>query len=435
MSMGGSTRMHGQLERSLRTPAILVLGFNGVIGGGIFLLPGQVAKYAGANSLLAVLTAGILSLLIGLSYSELGSMFTETGGSYVYTRRALGAEVGFSVGWMAWLNYVVGWAVLSNGLVVYLGTLLPWMVHFKALLIVLVVGGLCWLNMTGVGRAALSIQILTVAKLLPLIMVIFYGLFLTTQPSIPIVGTLHPGFVKAVLLLIFAYGGFEMAAVPAGEMVNPRRTVAVAITGTLVGVTAFYMLVQYAAQRIDPNLANASAPLATVGRLMFAGGLTVMTVGALLSILGTKSGVALSSPRSLFALACDGGLPDWLGNVDERYKTPVAAIWTTGVFAMSLALSNSFSQLILLNVVARLYEYLMVGISVIVLRFREREKHRPIKLPFGITIPLLAVLFCTGLLLSESTRQLLLASLALAAGFVFHVVHRWKQRRVTVRLR
>ncbi|QQE77167.1 APC family permease [Alicyclobacillus sp. SO9] len=421
--------MKPELQRSLRTPAIFLLGVNGVVGGGIFLLPGQVAKYAGANAVWAVLTAGALCLLIGLAYSEAGSMFNETGGSYVYARQGLGKTAGFSVGWMAWINYVVGWAVLSNGLAVYADTLIPAVKPFRSVLIVLVVGGLAWLNTHGAKKGALSLQVLTVAKFMPLILLVVYGVFFVSAPAgLSAVTVPHANFLKAVLLLVFAYGGFEMAAVPAGEMVNPRKTVAVAIIGTLVGVTLFYMLIQYAALRIDPQLATANAPLATVGRLMFAGGLTFMTIGALLSILGTKSGVALSSPRSLYALARDEVLPGWLATVHPVYKTPVAAIWTTAVFAMALALSHSFSSLILLNVVARLYEYLMVCVSVVALRYRKRSRGLTgMRVP--IAIPSTAALLCTVLLTNESVHQLLTAAACLFVGMGFYVLQRYRQRK------
>jgi APA family basic amino acid/polyamine antiporter len=408
-----------QLKRVLRTPEVLLIGINGVVGGGIFLLPGKVAKLAGTNAIWAYLVAGVVCILIGLSFAEASGMFSRTGGGYVYTQEAMGKTVGFSVGWMAWLTYLLGWAALSNGFVGYLGTLIPAVAHYRGIVIIGVIGSLLVLNTFGVKKGAFAINFFSIAKLIPLLLLILVGLFHSTS-GLGAVPAGSGSFSKAVLVLIFAYGGFEMATIPAGEMVNPRKTVTIAVLGTLTGVTLFYMLIQFAALRLDPNLASAKAPLAAAGNVMFTGGLTVMTLGAVLSIVGTKSGVALSSPRSLYALSADGALPSLFGRVHARFATPVAAIWTTGVIVIILALTGTFEHLILLNVAARLYEYLMVCLAVIVLRFRRRDAVRPFRLPLGITVPLIAAILTIWLLLQESGSQLLAALAALAAGLVLY---------------
>jgi APA family basic amino acid/polyamine antiporter len=123
--------MEENLKRVLRTPEVLFIGINGVVGGGIFLLPGQVAGLAGSKALWAYLVAGIIAILIGLVFAEASSMFTRTGGSYVYAEEAMGKAVGFTVGWMGWLTFVVGWAALSNGLVSYLAALVHGIAPYK----------------------------------------------------------------------------------------------------------------------------------------------------------------------------------------------------------------------------------------------------------------------------------------------------------------
>ena len=117
--------MEENLKKVLRTPEVLLIGVNGVVGGGIFLLPGTVAKLAGNYAIWAYLIAGIIAILIGLSFAEASSMYTKTGGAMVYTEAAMGKTVSFTVGWMSWLTYVAGWAALSNGFVSYLSSLFP----------------------------------------------------------------------------------------------------------------------------------------------------------------------------------------------------------------------------------------------------------------------------------------------------------------------
>ena len=141
--------------------------------------------------------------------------------------------------------------------------------------------------------------------------------------------------------MIFAYGGFEGATIPAGEMRNPRRTISVAVLGTLVGVTVFYMLIQYAALRIEPDLAGSDTPLAAAGGAMFTGGLVLMTIGAIISIFGTKSGVALTAPRNLYGLSNEAMLPALFSRVSPRFRTPTVAIWTTGIIVVVLAITGN----------------------------------------------------------------------------------------------
>jgi amino acid transporter len=157
---------------------------------------------------------------------------------------------------------------------------------------------------------------------------------------------------------------------------------------------------------------------------MFAGGLTLMTVGALLSILGTKSGLALFSPRTLYGISREGMLPGVLGRVHPRFQTPVVSIWLTGALVVVLAVTGTFAQLILLNVATRLYQYLMVCVSVMILRFRDPEAERPFRLPLGIVIPAVAAILCVLLLTQQPAVNLLVALAALAVGLGLYAVGR-----------
>ena len=143
-----------QLQRVMRTPEVLFIGINGVVGGGIFLLPGQVAGAAGSAAVWAYLAAGLLVILIGLSYAEISAMYDRTGGPLVYVGEAMGKTAGFSVGWMVWVTYLVGWAVLSNGFVGYLGSLWSPAETYKIPIIIGLVALLCLLNTLGAARVA-----------------------------------------------------------------------------------------------------------------------------------------------------------------------------------------------------------------------------------------------------------------------------------------
>ena len=423
-----SRNMREQLQRVLRTPEVLFIGINGVVGGGIFLLPGQVAQSAGAAAVWAYLAAGFVVVLIGLSFAEVSTMYDRTGGPLVYADEAMGKTAGFTVGWMGWVTYLIGWSVLSDGFVSYLGSLWAPARTYEAPIIIALVTVLCLINTIGVRLGPGVIGFFTVAKLIPLALLIVAGLTFagaSGNAALELVPSGSGDFFGAVLLIIFAYGGFEGATIPAGEMRNPRRTISIAVLGTLAGVTLFYMLIQYAALRIEPGLAGTETPLASAGEAMFAGGLAIMTVGALLSIFGTQSGLALISPRNLYGLSREGMLPGVLGRVHPRFRTPVVSIWLTGALVVLLGVTGTFAQLVLLNVAARLYQYLMVCLSVVVLRLRDPEAERPFRLPLGFTIPAAATILCVLLLTQQPLVNLLAALGALAVGLVLYAISRY----------
>lgn len=162
---------------------------------------------------------------------------------------------------------------------------------------------------------------------------------------------------------------------------------------------------------------------------MFAGGLVLMTIGAMISIFGTKSGVALTSPRNLYALSNEGRLPAFLSRVSPRFRTPTVAIWTTGALVVILAVTGTFTQLLLLNVAARLYQYLMVCVSVVIQRRRDPLAERPFRLPLGVTIPSVAAILCAALFTQQPIVNILVAIGALAVGLVLYALGRDRTAR------
>jgi basic amino acid/polyamine antiporter, APA family len=234
---------------------------------------------------------------------------------------------------MVWVTYLVGWSVLSDGFVSYLGFAVGPGEDLRGPIIIGLVALLCLINTVGGRLGSGVIGFFTVAKLIPLTLLIIAGLTFAGVSGNAALELVPPGsgeFFRAMLLIIFAYGGFEGATIPAGEMRKLRRTISVAVLGTLAGMTLFYMLSQYAALRIEPELAGSETPFASAGEAKFAGGLAVMTVDALLSIFGTQSGLALISLRNLYGLSRVGMLPGVLGWVHPRFRTPVVSIWLTG---------------------------------------------------------------------------------------------------------
>ena len=421
----GATNPVSTLRRVVPRWQIVALSLNDVIGSGVYLLPAAAAALLGPASLWAVLLAGLAVLMLVLCFAEAASRFDEPGGAYVYARSAFGALIGFEVGWMTWLARISSVASLSVGFALALGYVWPAVESGPARSIAIVVPLLVLtaVNVIGVRSGVGTAVFLVAAKLVPLLVFVGAG-------AIAVFGseriTQDPGdgrLGQAALLLLFAYAGFENTPAPAGEYRNPRRDVPVALLINIGVVTALYVAVQWIALRTLPELGQSTTPLAdAAGRFLGGWAGLLLTVGAVLSILGTNSNTVLAGPRYLFALARDGFGPSWLARVHPRYRTPAAAIVLQTAIALPLALTGSFVALAELSVVARLATYL--GTAAAVPMLRRKHGPAPFTLPGGPTIPLIAGLLTLGLAASATRQNLVAAAIALGVGALLYALRR-----------
>jgi len=208
------------------------MAVNGIIGAGIFGLPAKVYARVGPFSLVAFVACAVVVTLIILCFCEVGSQFTATGGPYLYARKAFGRMVGFEVGWMIWLARLTAFAANCNLLIGYLSYFWPGANSgiIRATIISLVVISLTVVNIIGIRDVARVNNLLTVAKLLPLLLFIAAGLFFL-NPHAYSFGELpsYGSFSASVLILIYAFTGFEMAVIPAGEVQDPQRNISMAM--------------------------------------------------------------------------------------------------------------------------------------------------------------------------------------------------------------
>ncbi|HEX3555162.1 MAG TPA: APC family permease [Thermoanaerobaculia bacterium] len=406
-----------------------IVGFsvNDVIGSGVYLLPAAAAGYLGYLSVGAVVLAGFAVLLLVLCFAEAGSYFDRPGSAYLYTREAFGELVGFEVGWMTWLARVSSVASLSVGFARALGYVWPAanLGYGRALSISLPVLALTAINVVGVKSGVRTAVFLAITKTLPLLIFIGAGLFFVSPGLARSVQATHPGHLgDAVLLLLFAYAGFENTAAPAGEFKNPRRDVPFALIVQIVLVTLIYTAVQWVALGTLPGVASAQTPLADAAqRFLGSGGGLLMTVGGAISILGTNSNTVLSGPRYLWALAKDGFGPRILTDLHPKYRTPWIAVLAQTAIALPLAFTGSFEALATLSAVARLATYFGTALAVPVLR-RKLAKEPAVRLPGGWTIPIAAAILCVVFAASAEVRNLIAGAIALAAGGVIYALRR-----------
>jgi APA family basic amino acid/polyamine antiporter len=416
------------MRRAVSRWEIVGFSVNDVIGSGVYLLPAAAAAILGAASVGAVVIAGFAVLLLVLCFAEAASYFDRPGSAYVYTREAFGELIGFEVGWMTWLARVASVSSLSVGFARALGYLWPaanvgW---GRGLAIVLPVVILTGINIIGVKSGVRTAVFLAITKTLPLLLFVFVGIFYvstslaTSVAAKPGSGTLG----DAVLLLLFAYAGFENTAAPAGEFKNPRRDVPFALIVQIVIVTLIYSGVQWVALGTLPGVVGSQTPLAdAAARFMGSGGGLLMTIGGVISILGTNSNTVLSGPRYLFALAQDGFGPRFLSSLHPRYRTPAAAILVQTAIALPLAFTGSFEALATLSAVARLATYFGTALAVPVLR-RKLPRQGAVRLPGGPLIPIAAALLCLVFAASAKKENLIAGAIALAVGGVIYALRR-----------
>ena len=415
------------MRRAVSRWEIVGFSINDVIGSGVYLLPAGAAAILGFASVGAVALAGFAVLLLVLCFAEAASHFDRPGSAYVYTREAFGPLIGFEVGWMTWLARVSSVSSLSVGFARALGYLWPaanqgW---GQALAIVLPLLLLTAINVIGVKSGVRTAVFLAITKTLPLLIFILVGLFFVDR-SLATSVTPKPGAGSvgdAVLLLLFAYAGFENTAAPAGEFKNPRRDVPFALVVQIVIVTLIYTGVQWVALGTLPGVVDAKTPLADAAARFLGGwGGLLMTVGGVISILGTNSNTVLSGPRYLYALAQDGFGPAFLGRLHPRYRTPSAAILLQTAIALPLAFTGSFEALATLSVMARLATYFGTALSVPVLR--RKLPPGAVRLPGGPAIPIAAALLCVAFAASANLRNLIAGAIALAVGGVIFALRR-----------
>lgn len=405
------------LKRELTKWDLTALGVNQVLGGAVFLMPALVAAQLGNWSIWAVASVGVLAMCIALCFAEAGSRFDGTGGAALYVHNAFGRFAGFEVGWMLWVVRTTSWASVVNGLADSLGYYWPALRGGadRTALITTLVLVLMLINIRGIKQSAWVVNSLTVGKLVPLTLFIIIGLPYVAWGSLaPGEPLLSHALSAPTLYLIFAYGGYEVVPVPAGETRDPKRAVPFAMIMTIIIAGLVMTLAQVVAVGTLPNVAASRTPLADAALIFIGGwGALLMTVGATVSTTGQNMGSALSGSRNLYGLAEQGDLPPIFARLHPTYRTPVVAIVVTSVLSLVLALSGSFASMATVSAVARLVVY--VGTAAAVLSLR-RGGPAGFTIPGGPVVPVVALAVCVAILAGASAVQLRSGVIALVIG-------------------
>ena len=365
ISIQQAARVDHQLVRGIGIPALTANIVSSTIGAGIFVIPAAVARGLGPAAPFAFMVCAVAMVLFVTCFAIAGSRVSLTGGLYAYVEVAFGRYVGFLAGMLYFLTALGAVAGVVNVLANSIALVVPFLGGSVMRIVVMlaVYGVLVFINIRGVREGAGAVTVITIAKLLPLLLFICVGIFSIHPPNLAF--TAWPGskaLGDAVILLIFAFVGIEVALIPSGEVKNPARTVPRSAYLALVITTIIYILIQLVAQgTLGLDLANhRDAPLAeAAAKFLGTIGRTILLAGATISAFGFVTSDILSSPRMIFAFGRDGALPAWFAHVHPRYRSPDVAIITYTVLAFALSITGTFEKLAVLSNVAVLLMYLL----------------------------------------------------------------------------
>ncbi len=398
---------------------MVALVINGIVGAGIFGLPQKVHALLGAWGLLAIVACALLMGFIVACFAEVSSRFTETGGPYMYAAEAFGPFTAFVVGWLLWLARVTGLCAIAGVLAEYLSFLVPAVGSGvpRALLLTLVICSLAALHIHGTRGATRFGTLITIAKLAPLLLFVALGLpHIDAAQFNFAIDPSRKDFSSAVLLLGFAFVGWETALVAAGEMREPRKDAPFSLAVGLIGVAALYVGIQAVCVGTLPGLAQSTRPLADAARTFLGpAGATIIVIGAAISMLGTINGGILAISRIPFAMAEAKQLPRALAVLHPEYRTPVLSIVLSCAAVLILTLTRGHIYLLTISTISRLFAFVVTIISIPVFRRRPTMSPALFMLPGGMTIPVLALGLIVWLLTGTSwaeTRDVVIATIA-----------------------
>jgi amino acid transporter len=414
-----------QLVRAIGRWSLTALVVNSIIGSGVFGLPSTVAGLVGKFSPIAVLLAGAGMAVIFACFAEVASQFQQAGGPYLYARVAFGRGMGIQMAWMLCLGQAAAPAANANLFVIYLAEFWPRATDPlpRALILTALVGILALINVRGVRTGTQVSNFFTAAKLVPLFAVIGMGLFVlhahpaAISPAATSAVTANQ-WLKSVLLLVFAYGGFETALAPMAEAKDPRRDAPFALFAALLTCTLIYALIQWVVVGVLPNAAHSERPLSDVARIAVGSfGAGLVAIGALISFYGYLSAKILGMPRVTFALAEQGDFPQAFAAIHPRFHTPYISILVFAALVLGFALIGEFKWNVTLSAVARLLYYGVCCAALPVLRRKHPASPR-FRLPAGNFFAGLAVLMCAALATRVDFGQSLILLATVAVGFL-----------------
>ena len=424
------------LRRQLNTFDVTNLVVGSIIGADIYVAAALGARLVGPASLVLWFVAGVIAIVIALSFSYCATILPRVGGPYVYTKEAGGPFAGFVVGWALLLAEWFSLAVFPVAFTQYFLSFFPNLDQFSQILlkaafmmIILVT------NVYGVKSAGKFNDILTIGKLAPLILLMASGLlFMGLRPEIafpnfqPFVKGDLQSAGQALVLIFWAYAGFELSTLPADEIRNPRRTIPRAIAVGMMIVTCFYLITNFVIVGVvdQVTLAASPAPLTVAAANIFGLssslsqlGSLIVAVGALVSIMGADESGTIGTSRLAFAMSLDGLLPRFFSRLHRSFHTPYIGLALICSTAFVASVLGTLSALINSSVFLLSFTYLSTCVSTILLERKHRQSSE--RATAGRVIPPVGVVFSLLLMTQVHGQEILVSLMLLAVGVPLYI--------------
>ena len=370
-----------KLERSLALPAVIAISLGGMLGSGIFVLPGLAAAKTGPSLWLAYLIAALCILPAALSKSELATAMPSSGGTYVYIERAFGPIFGTISGIGLWLAMLLKSAFALVGLGAYMLVVINMDQELTKYVALIFLAIIFFLNNTGVKKVG-KFQLYAVGiSVLSLILISFFGLqYMDPELLTPFKTKGNIGLLSTVAFVYLSYSGVTKVAAIAEEIKNPSRNIPLAMILSLVLITAIYVVVSFVLVGNIPveTLGNDLKPIYTLSLKM--GGPIIgvlMALVGIITLISTANAGVLASSRFPFAMARDKLLPGFMSKIDKKYLTPVTTITITCVAMLFVILFLDVIKIAKLASAFKVMMFVSVNMAVIVLRETSAQWYRP----------------------------------------------------------
>ncbi|WP_253198080.1 APC family permease [Clostridium sp. CF011] len=413
-----------------------------VIGSGIFFKPSIVFKNAGSPTMgiLAWVAGGIITMASGLTIAEIAAAIPKTGGIFIYLKELYGEKWAFLFGWVQTVIYVPGAAAaLAIVLATQATNFVPMSPIQQKLFAILMIFVITTANVLSTKLASKIQFIATVAKLIPIFIIIALGLIKGTAHSFSLpLGTTAAGagFGAAMLGTLWAYDGWVGVGNIAGELKNPKKDIPKSIILGLIVIITVYVLFNLAIINIIPITAviSSNKVASDVATVLFGKfGSLFITAGILISIFGTLNGYLMTGVRIPFAMARDKLLPfdKILGKVNQKYQTPLNAFIFEAVLASLYVFSGSFDTLTDLVIFVLWIFFTMAVAGIFILRTKHKDLERPYKVPFYPIVPLIGITggiyILVSTLLTDTSKALIGLAITLIGLPVYWYITKKKQ--------
>jgi APA family basic amino acid/polyamine antiporter len=440
------------LARTLGLASATALGLGAMIGAGIFVLTGMGAGVAGPALILAFALNGVIALIVGVCYAELAAMLPRAGGAYVWAKPAFGPLLGFSAGWLSGFAQTIACALYATAfgsfavelINTFSGYATATNIHWRVFMSMGLLGALLWVNYKGAGDTG-RLEIVITALKVAILLVVIGGGFMAMSGNPDPVSAYQPfmpagwsGLIGAMGLTFVAFEGYEIIVQTAEEAEEPSRTIPNAILLSIAVAVTIYILMAVVlfgginAPEGTPVYQFLGA-LGELGIMEAAGqfipyGKQILLVAGLASTASALNATIYGSTRIVYAMGRDGDLPAIFSHVHPVHRTPYRAIQITGVIMLIVTLTMPIKDIAAAADITFLLVFVIVCASLIRLRKRWPEKHRPFRVALVPVLPAIGIL--SGLVLSLGLVQISLMAWVTTIVWLLIglVMHRWRRR-------